>query len=155
MRYWALGLCLTIAFYAAPAPAVAQDAGRYSMSAVEGGMLRLDRQTGAVSFCSSRDGSWACEPVPDSQMKLQGEIDRLKAENRDLRAKLDTPVLPAEPDGSSAERVPAPSDRDIPLPSDETIDELMTVLEKMVRRFKDMVDNLEERPGIQGEGKQL
>ena len=156
MRNWALGLCLILTLPAVPNPAVAQDSGRNSMSAVEGGMLHLDRQTGAVSFCSAKDGNWACEPVPDAQMKLQGEIDRLKAENRDLRAKLDDRAqAPASPDGGDVEQVPAPPGKEIPLPSDETIDELMTVLEKMVRRFKDMVESLEERPGTQSPGKQL
>ena len=54
----------------AVAPALAaepQDGARYEMERVDGGFLRLDRQTGEVSHCREIGGAWACQVVPDAR----------------------------------------------------------------------------------------
>ena len=55
-----------------------------SESPVEGGFLRMDSHTGAVSMCQRIGGKWACEAVADDRRALEAEIERLGAENRTL-----------------------------------------------------------------------
>ena len=62
--------------------------GRYALSTVEGGMIRLDTRTGTVSTCSNGDAGWACRAVPDELKALDEEIGRLQADNEKLKAQL-------------------------------------------------------------------
>ncbi len=39
------------------------EAGRYSITATDGGFTRLDTRTGAVSHCTRSEGIWRCEPA--------------------------------------------------------------------------------------------
>lgn len=38
----------------------ADNAGRFTMSPVDGGFLRLDKETGAVAMCARSGTAWAC-----------------------------------------------------------------------------------------------
>jgi hypothetical protein len=81
-------LVLAVAVLTAGTAAFAQErTGRYTMSPVEGGFLRLDTETGALALCTRRAETWSCEPVNDSappkpaegprvQMPSEPEIDR-------------------------------------------------------------------------------
>lgn len=51
---------------AVSAPAGLEDPeGRYSLHDAEGGLLRLDKQTGALSFCYRAGKDWRCEAAGD------------------------------------------------------------------------------------------
>jgi hypothetical protein len=60
--------------------------GRYALSPVADGVLRLDTRTGAVSTCSNSGAGWACYAVPDERAALDAEIGRLQADNEKLKA---------------------------------------------------------------------
>src|SRR5687767_3680261 len=62
--------------------------GRYSMSTVGNGVIRLDTRTGAISTCSNGGAGWACYAVPDERAALDAEIGRLQADNERLKAEL-------------------------------------------------------------------
>ena len=62
--------------------------GRYTLSPVADGVIRLDTRTGAVSTCSNNGNGWACYAVPDERAALDAEIGRLQAENEKLKAQL-------------------------------------------------------------------
>jgi len=71
--------CLA-AMLAPPAAAAEGQPDRYTMTPADGGFVRLDKQTGAMSFCSGKEGNWDCKPMPDAEQKLQsriGELERL------------------------------------------------------------------------------
>ena len=90
MRLLFLGLCL-IAFGMDHALAQERsdiDPGDYMVSDIEGGILRVDRQTGAVSVCKRRSGEWTCELVADDRDAMLREIEDLRLENRRLRRQL-------------------------------------------------------------------
>ena len=53
--------------------------GRYALSPVADGVIRLDTRTGAVSTCSNTGAGWACYAVPDERAALDEEIGRLQA----------------------------------------------------------------------------
>ena len=62
--------------------------GRYALSPVADGVIRLDTRTGAVSTCSNTGTGWACYAVPDERAALDAEIGRLQADNEKLKAEL-------------------------------------------------------------------
>ncbi len=55
--------------------------GRYALSPIADGVIRLDTRTGAVSTCSNTGTGWACYAVPDERAALDAEIGRLQADN--------------------------------------------------------------------------
>jgi hypothetical protein len=95
---------LPLLLVAAPAvgdtsPATAPD--RFSFQPAEGGgWMRLDRTTGAVSYCSAKDELAVCRLGADERAALESEIARLRAENARLKtaqAPTQAPtILPSE-----------------------------------------------------------
>lgn len=71
-------------------PAVAENGaaanGRYTMTPVADGFLRLDTRTGQVSLCSVAGGEAQCRSSADERAALEAEIGRLAKENADLKA---------------------------------------------------------------------
>ncbi|ESR26422.1 FtsB family cell division protein [Lutibaculum baratangense] len=73
------------------APAVlAQEAqpdtegGRYMLREVDGGYLRVDRDTGDTSICRGSGAGWTCTLVADDRRAYEDELERLAAENAEL-----------------------------------------------------------------------
>ena len=62
--------------------------GRYALSPVTDGVIRLDTRTGDVSTCANTGIGWACYAVPDERAALDAEIGRLQADNEKLKAEL-------------------------------------------------------------------
>jgi hypothetical protein len=127
-----------------PGAAVGQDRpGRYAMSPVENGFVRLDTETGAVSLCSRKDGTWKCEAMEDEAMALRQQVERLTAENRSLRSEVERLEKPAAGQGRRGE---LPSERPggrFELPSDQEVDRALDYLERMYRKFRDRLKQLE------------
>lgn len=104
------------------APPQAERDGRYTMTpAPEGGFLRLDTRTGAISHCRVTEGNLQCRSGADERAALQGEIDRLSRENEDLKRKL-------------AQVTPGDRLRNA-LPSDQEIDTALGFMERLMRRM--------------------
>jgi hypothetical protein len=119
----ALALCST------GAPAQERD-GRFTMVPTADGFLRLDGRTGVVSQCVKREAGFRCDAIPDERHALQDEIDRLSRENAELRTRLEA----ATPSSGGATGKPAPS-----LPSDAELDRALSLMERALRRFKDIM----------------
>jgi hypothetical protein len=141
--------------------------GRYALSPVTDGVLRLDTRTGAVSTCSNSGNGWACYSVPDERAALDAEIGRLEADNEKLRTqlaareptvqgkveepKIDAPLpkgdslkQPVEPkvaDGGRKIEIPR---LEIPLPSDRDMDRMMSALEQAWRRLVDIANRVQK-----------
>jgi hypothetical protein len=94
---------------------------RYSMTPGDGGFLRLDKQTGAVSFCTVKDGLSICRASADERAALEAEVSRLVRENGELKARLAQPPAGRQP-GSS-------------LPSDEEFERSLSFTERFLRRM--------------------
>lgn len=143
-----LGVLIALA---APVSAAETDSGRYTMSPTDGGVVRLDRETGAMSFCTGRDGAWSCRDMNEDESELRKRVDELEAENRALRAETRRP--PAAPGMSHPPGAapPAPGDTvppappgDLPVPTERDVDKLFDYVEGMVKKFKERIDRLEK-----------
>ena len=130
--------------------------GRYALSPIADGVLRLDTRTGAVSTCSNSGVGWACYAVPDERAAFDTEIGRLQAENEKLKAQLagqggtvtgkvdealpkSDPLKKPEPKVAEGERK-----IEIPLPSDRDMDRMMAFLEKAWRRLIEMANRVQK-----------
>ena len=133
---------------------------RFTLQPVEGGVLKLDTRTGALSFCSTRAGgsagNWVCEAVPEDRAALEAEIARLQARIAELekgRAGVPDIMAPALPPSSGEnpappESGPAPDSRD-PAEAERQLDRAMDMAERVFRRFFDMVNRLRSEPAPQ------
>ncbi len=130
--------------------------GRYALSPVADGVIRLDTRTGAISTCSNTGTGWACYAAPDERSALDAEIGRLQADNEKLRAelaakeptvigKIDEP-LPKADSLKKPEPKVAEGERkiEIPLPSDRDMDRVMSFLERAWRRLVEMANRMQK-----------
>jgi hypothetical protein len=99
----------------------AGDAGRFAMAPAEGGFLRLDKETGAVSFCSAEGGLAVCRLAAEERAALEAEVARLSRENADLRAK-----LPGAAEAEASKKL---------WPGEEELDRALAFTEKFFRRM--------------------
>ena len=124
------------------------DNGRYTLSAVKDGVVRLDTRTGAVSTCTDSGSGWACRVVPDERAALDTEIGRLQKDNEALKAQ-----LAARDSADSSKRAEATPKSDgerkieIPLPSDRDMDRMMSTVENAWRRLVEMAGRLQKDYG--------
>jgi hypothetical protein len=121
-------------------PGDADQPGRFAMQPVDGGIMRLDTKTGAISLCLRKAASFTCEPVPDSR-GADGDLARLAAENRELRDRL----ARLEAEGPAARK-------SLELPSEAEVDKALDYFERMVKKFRDRMKSLE---GSSGKGTPL
>jgi hypothetical protein len=129
--------------------------GRYALSPVADGVIRLDTRTGAVSTCNNSGAGWACYAVPDERAALDAEIGRLQSDNEKLKAelaareptvtgKIDEPLpkqdslKPATPKADAERKI------EIPLPSDRDMDRVMSFLEQAWRRLIEMAQRVQK-----------
>jgi hypothetical protein len=155
--------------------------GRYALSPVTDGVIRLDTRTGTVSTCTNSGAGWACYAVPDERAALDAEIGRLQADNEKLKAQLAVrePAVGGETDEAlpksdslkkpqpqagepkasepraaepraaepkAAEPKAADSERkiEIPLPSDQDMDRVVSFLERAWRRLMEMANRMQK-----------
>jgi hypothetical protein len=130
--------------------------GRYALSPVPDGVIRLDTRSGAVATCNDTGTGWACYAAPDERAALDAEIGRLQADNEKLKAqlaarepvvtgKIDEP-LPKTDSLKKPEPKVAEGERkiEIPLPSDRDMDRMVSFLEQAWRRLMEMASRMQK-----------
>jgi cell division protein FtsB len=130
-------LALALLFAGGAAEAADQ---RYVLEKVEGGLIRLDTKTGSLSHCSVAAGEWTCRSLLDDRRLYQDEVAALEGENAALKARigaLETRIRELEAKRGSR----------LELPSDEEIDRLMGLIDRMMRRFLDFARSLDGGKG--------
>src|ERR1700722_61648 len=130
--------------------------GRYALSPIPDGVIRLDTRTGVVSTCSNGSAGWACYAVPDERAAYDAEIGRLQAGNEKLRAALAAreaglagkieEALPKQDSLKKPEPKTAEGERkiEIPLPSDRDMDRMMSFLEQAWRRLVEIANRMQK-----------
>jgi hypothetical protein len=129
---------------AAAPPAEEGRPGRYIMQPADGGFLRLDTMTGDMSLCARVAGSFECKPVKDDR-DLQAEVARLAAENKELKAEIRRLEEMLGLHGGPGRQ----SQRKLELPSEEDVDKALSYVERMFKKFRDKLKELEQ-PGKDG-----
>ena len=134
---------VALAVLVGAAPETEERAGRFVMTPVEGGFLRMDSHSGAVSMCQRTNGKWACEAVADDRRALDKQLERLGAENRELSGTVrrleEMLALPdAEGKNRRAEKEPR-----LQLPSEEEVDRALGYMQRLMRKFKDKMRELD------------
>lgn len=120
-RLFLLGLLIAMA---APTSAAEQLPGRYSFVPVEGGVLRLDTETGDIAFCAVVAASATCAPAA-------ADTQATKDVNADSDSRL----------GAIEERLAALESKRDPevVADDEAMDRVARLTERMMRSFFDLV----------------
>lgn len=136
-------LAVSAALLAALAcPLAAQDRpGRYTMTPSGDGMVRLDTETGEVSLCAKRDNDWSCAPVADSAKRLQGDNERLAAENRALKDE----IAKLDPGAPPSYATPGAPQGEVKLPTEEDVDKAFDYVEGMMKKFQERLNRLQEQ----------
>jgi hypothetical protein len=124
--------------------------GRYTFSPTADGLMRLDTKSGTVSNCSNSAAGWACFVVPDERKALDEEIGRLQAENEKLKAQLASPDGVASPK-TDDKQVDGQRKIEIPLPSDQDMDRVMSFLQRAWKRLVEMANQMQK--DVSGNGK--
>jgi hypothetical protein len=128
-----------LACLAAATPAAAQEAApvpRYTFTPVPDGALRLDTQTGDVSFCAGTAASGACTPVVD-EARQKPPAGATAADDR--IAALERRIAALE---ARVEQAPSALE-------DENMDRVLTLTDRMLRQFFGLVREMKR--DLQGE----
>ena len=129
-------LFLTIVLALAATSALAGDAaapGRYTLTPSANGYVRLDTQTGQVSECTGAASNLICKSTADERVAMQAAIDRLQAKVDAFEASAPAPAS----DKQSLE---------LNIPSDQDVDKAFGFLERMIKRFKGLVEEMRKEP---------
>jgi hypothetical protein len=154
----AVGLGLSLAL-ASPASAqkgaAAETPARFTMSPADGGgFIRLDTLTGQMSLCTGKDQQWRCTDMADQGRGLAEEIERLRSENKNLKAEIRRIEDSMLGDGKNAQQRPGESHpeadrradesaRKYGLPSEQDVDQAINYIERMFRKFRDKMKEFE------------
>lgn len=153
----AAALLLAMALSAGPAfaeetPAAGPDdgKGRYALSPVDGGVLRLDKETGAMTLCTRKADQWLCEGVQDKSIDAaKGDAPSnspLEAENKALKDRirvLEESLAIAEGTNKPAAPGDAPPGDAPPgtqqLPTEEEVDKAFDYVERIIKKFRERI----------------
>ncbi len=105
-------------------------------------VVRLDARTGQVSVCAKRAAGWACLLAPDERTALETEISRLQGESAKLKREMIARGLPLPSGMQAPSRAEHSSEIIIKLPSEAELDRMREFAEKVLRRFRGMVQEL-------------
>lgn len=124
--------------------------GRFTMMPTDGGALKLDTATGAVSLCTRASGDWACVPTQDGEQALRQQIEGLKAENdvlKDQLVKMEELAGIGDPRKTEGPlggpRPGGGSDSKMGLPTEKEVDQAFDYFESMVKKLRERFNKLE------------
>lgn len=109
------------------------DPDRFALVTTKTGVVRIDRETGSVTFCSQREGTLRCQLAADERTAWQAELDTMAKRLKALEARLEglelaTATQQKRPSASKEEGFFSKKTQD-------DIDEMLSAAEKVVRRF--------------------
>ena len=148
LRMYAAIAIAVVVISPASADPLAEGKGRYTMTPVEGGFMRLDTESGAVAMCARKGDAWACEPVNDRTVSSDGQ-SKLETENRALKERiksLEDSIAAVKPPSDGGYPVEPPGGVS-KLPTEEDVDKALDYVERMFKKFRDRAKKFDEHPG--------
>jgi len=147
-----IALLVVAVLVTANAAAADEKTGRYMMSPIEGGVIRLDTETGAMALCKQAKGAWDCQAMADSSKPLQQENDRLSIENKELRdevARLEELIGLGDRKKDGPQRRAERPGGEFRLPSEQDVDKAIEYVERMWKKLREKMKDFEsgERRG--------
>ncbi|MCC0034896.1 MAG: hypothetical protein H6887_06435 [Hoeflea sp.] len=114
-----------------PVQVLSQEAApnRYTMEKTENGFVRLDTLTGEMSICTQQAGQLVCRLAADERRAFEETLSELSARVENLETRLDALAAP---------------DTDADIPDEAELDRAIGAMEKMMRRFFGMVEELQK-----------
>ena len=122
-------------------PEPAANANRYVMTPANGGFVRMDTLTGALSFCSTSSGTLVCKLSDDDRAAVMEELNKLRKKNKELseeNRRLEDMLL-GDDNGKGTTR----NKRTFKLPSEKEVDQALGYIERMYKKFRDKFKELE------------
>jgi len=107
-----------------PGLAFAQEAEgqRFQLERTENGLVRLDRQSGAISLCREENGALSCRMAADERAAYEQELELLEKRVTVLEERLK--------EGTSS--------RDFP--GEAEIEQGLSIMERFMRRFMGIIE---------------
>lgn len=102
------------------------ETGRFQLEKAGEDYIRMDRQTGAMSVCSLRDGTLACRMAAEERLAYDEELGRLEKRIEALEAAA-RPVTRA------------------PLPDDAEVERSISIMERFMRAFMGLAEELHDK----------
>jgi hypothetical protein len=135
-------MLLAFAFASAAAADTADNSvGRFTMSPVDGGFLRLDKQTGSVAMCARTGTTWGCTPVEDhTPAAAEMELSKLEQENKDLKDR----IKALEETLETKPPLNGPPGGKVQLPTDQEVDQALDYLERVYKKVRDRMKDLDK-----------
>lgn len=109
-------------------------AERFQLERTEGGFVRMDTETGQMSFCETGSGGLTCRNAGGNPA-VAGRIEALEQRVDELEKRV------AELDGAANNA----------LPSDQEFEQTMSLMERFMRRFMGIVKEFETEAGQERE----
>lgn len=125
--------------------------GRFTLSPVDGGFMRLDTRSGEVSLCTKKVDAWACEAVKDSNSTLEA----LREENQALKNHIKSLEEGMAPNNKSTENgypTEPPAGSMTKLPTEEEIDQAFDYVERMYKKLRDRIERFDNSPQPKADG---
>lgn len=141
---------LALALVALPAGALADTPddgkGRYALQVVDGGVLRLDKETGAMALCTRKAEQWACEAVQDRSKDDSEKSAKLDDENKQLkdRIKVLEDSLAIAEGANKADKPDTAPGGNVQLPTEQEVDKAFDYVERIIKKFRERVQKYGE-----------
>ena len=100
---------------------------RFALERTENGVIRLDRETGAMALCAESGGNLACRMAADERAAYDDELSRLEKRVEALEQQL-------------ASGLPSAGE----VPSDAEIDRSIGIMERFMRAFFGLIQEFQD-----------
>lgn len=122
---------------------------RYQVERDGDGFVRLDTETGTLTYCEKADEVWRCEAVVDGHSDADGRMLSLQRRLAELDAEiaaLGERLATIEGDGGAAAPPASSADQERLSREEEEkeFDEALSFAERMMQRFFDMIRDLKD-----------
>ena len=119
-----------------------QTTGRYQIERDGDGFVRLDTETGTLTYCEKSEEVWRCEVLVEGDSDADGRVLALQRRLAELDAEVAAMAERLAAIEGGEEPPPAPSDDQRRLSEEQEkkeFDEALSFAERMMQRFFDMI----------------